>query len=427
MVDERARTDHVAILIKRKSSLQAPSARIKATHVSPSMVDRAVSSTMSASNTTPIVYALGSNGSGQLGIGHDQDVSIPRQVVFSPGSEPIAPIVQVAAGGNHTLLLTSDGQLFCAGDSSTGACGPSPAGQDASAGQQQQHVAYGVNLPLAADGTTPAPVRLIAATWEASVIVRADEHGRNTAVSAFGVGLKGELGQGQFIVRTAAVSRIKSFPPDGAEVVDLAACMGHVVAVLSNGEVYGWGNGRKGQLGTAVDGVADEPRRVEGVGFKVSRAVCGREFTCLFGSSESGEILVLGADKTGVISAAPATALGWKDVGASWGGVYILKQDGALVSWGRDDHGQLAPPKLPKLNQISIGSEHAVVSTEDGDVLSWGWGEHGNCGPKTENGDVKGRWNTIASKKYIPSGSEIVGIGAGCATSWISITIPSQP
>lgn len=379
---------------------------------------------MSASYTTPIVYALGSNGSGQLGIGHDQDVSIPRQVIFSPaGSEPTSPIVQVAAGGNHTLLLTQEGQLLCAGDSSTGACGPA-----ISTGEQQQHVAHPVSLPTAAvDQKTPVPVRLIAATWEASVIVQADEHGKNRIVSAFGVGIKGELGQGQFIVRTPAASRIKDFPPEEAEIVDLAACMGHVVAVLSNGEVYGWGNGRKGQLGTAVDGVADEPRRVEGVGFKVSRAVCGREFTCLLGAPESGELLVLGADKAGVRSAAPASALGWKDIGASWGGVYVLKQDGSLVSWGKDDHGQLAPPRLPKLSQISIGSEHAVVLTEDGDVLSWGWGEHGNCGPKTENNDVKGRWNTIASKKYIPSGSEVVGVGAGCATSWISITIPGQP
>lgn len=385
---------------------------------------------MSASNSTPVVYALGSNGSGQLGIGHDQDVSIPRQVVFSAGSEPTTPIVRVAAGGNHTLLLTSDGQLFRAGDSSTGACGPALTGQDASAAGQQQHIAQSVNLPKAADGAAAAaaaPVRHIAATWEASVIVQADEQGRSTVVSAFGVGMKGELGQGQFIVRTPSISRIKDFPPRDTEIVDLAACMGHVVAVLSNGDVYGWGNGRKGQLGTAVEGVADEPRRVEGVGFEVLRAVCGREFTCLFGSSESGEILVLGADKAGVRSAAPVTALGWKDVGASWGGVYILKQDGELVSWGRNDHGQLAPPELARLDRISIGSEHAVAITEDGDVLSWGWGEHGNCGPKTENGDVKGRWNTIASKKYIPSGSEIVGIGAGCATSWISITIPSQP
>ncbi|KAI3397563.1 hypothetical protein diail_10656 [Diaporthe ilicicola] len=377
---------------------------------------------MPASSTIPIVYALGSNGSGQLGIGHDQDVSIPRQVVFSPDSEPTKPIVKVAAGGNHTLLLTSDGQLYWAGDSSTGACGPVSTEHKAKAAQA---VAHRVDLPRADDGAA-APVKLIAATWEASIIVQADSHGRATAISAFGVGMKGELGQGPFIVRTPSISRLKDFPPRDTEVVDLAACMGHVVVVLSNGDVYGWGNGRKGQLGTAVDGVVDEPRKVEGVGFKVSRAVCGREFLCLFGSSEGGEILVLGADKAGVKSAAPTTALGWKDVGASWGGVYFLKQDGSLVSWGRNDHGQLAPPQLPRLDRVSIGSEHALVITDDGDVLAWGWGEHGNCGPKVENGDVKGRWNTIASKKYIPSGSELVGIGAGCATSWISIMIPSH-
>ncbi|ROW12855.1 hypothetical protein VMCG_00004 [Cytospora schulzeri] len=372
----------------------------------------------------PVVYAIGSNGSGQLGIGHDQDVSVPRQVLFRPGSEPSKPVVRVAAGGNHTLLLTSDGKLYWAGDSSTGACGPLSAEQKNKPGQ---FIAEEVALPDNEAGSTAAPVRHIAATWEASVVVQADEHGRNTIVSSFGVGMKGELGQGQFIVRTPSVSRVKDFPPPDTEVVGLTGCMSHVVAVLSNGEVYGWGNGRKGQLGTAVDGVAQGVRKIEGVDFRVSRAVCGREFTCLFGSVEGGELLVLGADKAGVKSSAPASAVGWKDVGASWGSAFILKEDGELVSWGRDDHGQLAPPGLPQLEHIAIGSEHVVAMTQDGDVLSWGWGEHGNCGPRVENGDVKGRWNVIASKKYLPPGSEITGIGAGCATSWISIEIPSQP
>lgn len=371
---------------------------------------------------TPVVYAIGSNGSGQLGIGHDQDVSVPRQVLFRPGSEPLKPVVRVAAGGNHTLLLTSDGKLYWAGDASTGACGPSPVEQKTGPGQ---FVAQEVTLPRG-EGGSAAPVRLVAATWEASVVVQADERGRNTIVSSFGAGMKGELGQGQFIVRTPSVSRIKDFPPPNTEIVDLAACMGHVVAVLSNGEVYGWGNGRKGQLGTSIDGVVQEARKIEGIDFKVSRAVCGREFTCLFGSADGGEILVLGADKAGVKSSAPATAMGWNSIGASWGSIFILKEDGQLVSWGRDDHGQLAPPGLPKLEHIAIGSEHVVAMSEDGDVLSWGWGEHGNCGPRVENGDVKGRWNVVASKKYLPPGSAITEIGAGCATSWISIEIPSQ-
>lgn len=341
---------------------------------------------------------------------------MPKQVLFHP-EPPSGQVKRVTAGGNHTLLLTDDGYLYWSGDSSSGACGPTSQ-QGASEPVFQQ-----VILPNSTGGT-PLPVKFTAATWEASVIVQADEHGRNNKVSSFGVGTKGELGQGQFIIRTSSISLIPNFPPQDTEVVDLAACMGHVVVVLNNGDVYSWGNGRKGQLGTPED-VIHEPRKITGVDFKVSRAICGREFTCLFGSKESGEALVLGSDKSGVKSAAPSTAQGWIDVGASWGSAYILKDDGTLFSWGRDDHGQLAPPNLPKLSKIAIGSEHAVVVTEAGDALSWGWGEHGNCGPKVENGDVKGRWNIIASTKFMPPGSKVTGIGAGCATSWVSISIPS--
>lgn len=379
---------------------------------------------MASDKTTHVLYALGSNGSGQLGIGHDQDVSIPRQVLFRPGSEPSSPVLRVAAGGNHTLFLTADGQVYWAGDSSTGACGTLTQDQKDLA---RKCIAQKVALPNDREGASAAPVKLIAATWESSVIVQSDARGQNTQISTFGAGTKGELGQGQFIIRTPTVSRIKDFPPPDTEIVDLAACMGHVVVVLSNGEVWGWGNGRKGQLGTSVDGVVHGPRRVEGVGFKAARAVCGREFTCLVGGQEGGQLLVLGADKAGVKSSAPEQVVDWKDVGASWGGVYVLKADGTLLNWGKDDHGQLAPPGLPKLKKMAVGSEHVVAMTGDGDVLSWGWGEHGNCGPQVENNDVKGRWNTVASKKYIPTGSDISAIGAGCATSWISIEIASQP
>lgn len=259
------------------------------------------------------------------------------------------------------------------------------------------------------------------------VQVLEDETGKETTiVSTFGAGQKGELAQGQFVVRSPIPSPITDFPPLGTAVVDLAACMAHCVVVLDNGEVWGWGSGRKGQLGTGVNGVAHEPVRVEGLGgLNAVRAVCGREFTAVFGSAESGEVVVLGADKAGVQSGAPERVLGWRDVGASWGGVYVLNGDGTLLSWGKDDHGQLAPPGLPKLAKMAVGSEHVVALTEDGDVISWGWGEHGNCGPQVENNDVKGRWNTIASSKYIPPGSTITAIGTGCATSWISIEMAS--
>ncbi|KAF8851148.1 RCC1/BLIP-II [Acephala macrosclerotiorum] len=359
-----------------------------------------------------ITYVIGSNGSGQLGIGHKEDVSVPKQVLFA--NDPNEPINQIKAGGNHTLLLCS-GTIYCSGDATTGACGVISGTSGSNCRFRQ--------LRLSSDDSTlnTTPTAFVAATWEASIIVRKDEYGRNTKVYTLGVGNKGELGQGEFIFRCAKALLIKDFPPDDLEVVDLAASVSHVVMVLSNGDVYGWGSGRKGQLGQP-EGIIHHPRKISLLDFEVVRAVCGREFTYLLGEPSRGQYAVLGSDKTGVKSSAPTDILDWKDVGASWGSIFVLKQDGTLLSWGRDDHGQLAPPGLPPLSKIAIGSEHGLGLTKDGEVLAWGWGEHGNCGPDTTDGDVKGKWNVIASSKYLPPECKISGIGAGCATSWICLS-----
>ena len=312
-------------------------------------------------------------------------------------------------------MLLSSGELFYSGDTTSGACGVF------SESENQVMDFRRIRLDTNETSTTNKPVSCFcAATWEATIIVQKDDGGKATKVYSFGIGNKGELGQGEMLFRSSKAQLIKDFPPDGLEVVDLAASVSHVIAVLDNGDVYGWGNGRKGQLGKP-DAVVHSPRKLEGVDFRVTRAVCGREFTHLLGERATGDHVVLGSDKCEIISSAPSLIPGWKDVGASWGSIFVLQDDGNLASWGRDDHGQLAPPKLPALSQIAIGSEHALGQTLDGRVLAWGWGEHGNCGPNTKDGDVKGTWNVIASSQYMPPSARISGIGAGCATSWVCI------
>lgn len=359
------------------------------------------------------IYAIGSNGSGQLGIGHKEDVSVPKPALF----HDISPekVTHVKGGGNHTLLLSS-GALYYAGDSSSGACGVT-SGPTSSASQFHK-----VNLALDDPPSSQQPsTRIFAASWESSFIVLEDETGKATRVYSFGTGNKGELGLGELIFKSAKAQLIKDFPPTGLEVVDLVASVSHVVAVLSSGDVYGWGSGRKGQLGDP-EGIVYVPRKITGVNFKVVRAVCGREFTYLVGEPGKGEHIILGPDKWNVRSSAPATVPGWKDVGASWGSIFVLNTDGKLLAWGRDDHGQLPAANMPSLSQIAVGSEHALGLTLDQEVLAWGWSEHGNCGPKTTNGYVKSRWNVIASSKYLLQGSKISSIGAGYATSWICVT-----
>lgn len=194
--------------------------------------------------------------------------------------------------------------------------------------------------------------------------------------------------------------------------------MAHVVAILDDGEVWAWGKGRKGQLGGAR-GDSWTPRRVDGVEFGVEGAVCGKDFTCLIGGPGEGEICLLGAegrDRFGLRAGAPGRAPGWKEVCASWGSVFVMRGDGRVVAWGRDDHGQLAPQDLPPVKSLAAGSEHCLALTSDGKVLAWGWGEHGNCGePTDEKGDVKGKWNEL------PLSGTVEGLFAGCATSFIAV------
>ncbi|KAK7751292.1 alpha tubulin suppressor [Diatrype stigma] len=400
------------------------------------------------------LFALGSNGSGQLGIGHKEDVSVPKPVLFDEHHNHPLPgaangngsddddIVKIAAGGNHTILVTKRGKAYWSGDPSTGACGIVVA---SAAVASTPPVFREVVLPKAgAEAETeteteplPGPVADVACTWDSSVFALRDAEGKATKVYSCGGG-GGGSGRAKEPIPSPLIEEIAGFPPPGSEIRHLAAGFRHVVAVLDNGDVYGWGHGRKGQLGVGTDtnpnpsdrGIVPRPTKIEGVGFPVARAVCCQHATCLIAEPGDGRVVVLGADKWGLRSAAPAAVPNWKAVAAGWGAVYVLRYDGVLEAWGRDDHGQLPPPGVPRIASVAAGSEHVVALTADtGEVISWGWGEHGNCGPQQTGGegetsgvgDVKGRWNTIASLRNLPEGSDITLIGAGCATSWIQI------
>lgn len=343
------------------------------------------------------IYALGSNGSGQLGIGHKEDVSTPESVKTKQNSPP-ADVKHIASGGNHTVVLYTNDVLLTAGDNSDGRCFRVADDETSALGG------------VASCDTLGSVVKHVAATWTATLL--ALEKG---VIWVCGSGNSGELGLGKGVTESRNGSLI-SFPPRGPKVVRLASCMGHVVAVLSNGEVWGWGKGRKGQLGEPAENCW-EPRKIEGIPFFATEAVCGKDFTCVFGPPSTGEVLVLGPssnDRFGVRTNAPRTVPGWRQVAASWGSIFVLVESGILISWGRDDHGQLPPPHLPRLKSIAAGSEHCLALTGSGTVLAWGWGEHGNCGQPTDSsGDVSQRWNELK----VPW--QPLSLFAGCATSFV--------
>ncbi len=345
-----------------------------------------------------MLYAFGSNGSGQLGLPDRIDRSEPDACVLPIYDESELPI-SIAAGGNHTLILLRSGKVLSAGSNEQG---------QRNKVSEAQHGFDLVRLELRE--AAPTVFKACSATWEASTLVT-----RDNALYTFGTGLKGELGQGQTITSSPACQI--DFPPVDTSIVDIASCMSHTVAILSTGEVYGWGNGRKGQLGQPT-GIVWSPRKIKDIPFFAIRAVCGRDFTYIVGAPETGQHLIMGPDRWNIRSSAPDHVRGWKDVRASWGTIFVLFRDGTLKSWGRGDQGQIPASDLPKLDSIAAGSEHCLALSAQGDILAWGWGEHGNCGPLVEAGGApKHTWHKVKLNDDLQS--HILGIGAGCATSWV--------
>lgn len=348
-----------------------------------------------------MLRSFGSNGRGQLSLAHTADVHTPSPCILPADARPLS----IVAGGNHTLLLTASGDLFACGDNTHNQC-VVPA-------VPAVHSFSCVPLPPGSTEWT-----LAAAGWDFSVLVS------DTAVFVSGHGTKGELGLGA-AVSAAACQRLVGFPPAATSVRRISSCVAHTVAVLSDGSVYGWGAGRKGQLGTPQDAVVAVPRRVP-VDWDVEWAVCGREFTLVVERVRDPRArrrtCVLGGDRYGVREAL-GTWLdpGVEDVQAGWNAVYVLYSGGRLVGFGRNDRGQLPPPGLGPVERFAAGSEH-VVAVVGGRLVAWGWGEHGNCGRGREEpggGDVVG----VAAEVEVPGAGagagQIGAVGAGCATSWV--------
>ncbi|KAI5797247.1 regulator of chromosome condensation 1/beta-lactamase-inhibitor protein II, partial [Pyronema domesticum] len=340
-----------------------------------------------------MLFSFGSNGGGQLSLGHTEDTHIPHRCKIPP-SFPSVPPKQIVAGGNHTLLLFPCGTLFVTGSNIYGQCG--------------LRVSEGTTFTSFQLIPPPAETKwkLVSAGWDFSVLVAEDG-----GVYVCGMGSKGELGLGEGVTQTE-LRQVWQWSPE-SKVMDIASGMSHTIAILEDGSVYGWGAARKGQLGPGDEKVVNMPKKTK-VDFKAAKAVCGREFSFVIsGDGERHE--VFGGDRFGIKSEMPGQGAlkGWKSVGSCWGSVVVLMKDGSIKAWGRNDKGQLLPEGLKDVRSLAIGSEHGVAVAGD-KLVAWGWGEHGNCGNEG-GGDVKGEVHEV----QVDGEGELVMVGAGCATSWV--------
>lgn len=348
-----------------------------------------------------MLYALGSNGAGQLGLGHDEDVSEPTPIAATDGAATWQ-VSQLAAGGNHTVLLCNDGKVRATGCNEDGRC----CGYEARSLNRFVEVV----LPLDTHGQF-IRVKQVAACWSSTTILC-----EGGALYSCGTGNSGELGLGPGVVNAPDLRCLPDFAPHGEKVVALASSMAHIVAIMSNGEVYGWGRGRQGQIGEPAEDVW-WPRRVEHIGFRAMAVACGKDFTMIAGGLARPTFAVLGCkknDRFGIRTGSKLSINDCKSIVASWGSIFILDNAGSITAWGRDDHGQLPHAGISDVEAVAAGSEHGLALTRAGKVLAWGWGEHGNCGlPIDDSGDVKSSSNELNIRRLVSR------VFAGCATSFL--------
>ena len=360
------------------------------------------------------LLALGSNGSGQLGIGHRSDTAIPQLCKFDEkdikNTGEGDRILKVVAGGNHTLVLFQSGAVFAAGSNEAGQC-DLPL-QDAQTSIFKRLMVHDLHHADPASGE-PKIVD-ISATWEASFLL--DSKGR---IFSFGTGSRGELGRGDYLTTSNHFSPpAHAFYSEHSKFIKLRSGMRHTVAIAEDGEVYGWGSCRKGELGPDLERQKEvrSPEKLS-IHSRCQEAALGRSFTILSGTAGYE---IFGQDQA-LHNLEELNNPSLKTIHAGWTTAYTLVNQ-RVKAFGSNTRGQHPSDNLPDLSKLAAGSEHCLGLTSTGQVVAWGWSEHGNCGEPTDpRGNVAGKSNTLAIP--LDEDEAVIDVAAGCATSFIVVGV----
>jgi alpha-tubulin suppressor-like RCC1 family protein len=256
------------------------------------------------------VVAWGNNNSGQLGNGEEAASNVPEPVcavgATSPCSEEsqqLKEAIAIAAGGQHSLALLSNGTVVAWGNNSAGQLGDGTSKES--------------NVPVEVTGLTD--VVAIAAGARHSLAQL-----KGGTVVAWGENSYGALGDGTGtgpeICGTSNPCSKKPVAVTGLSgVTAISAGMHHSLARLSNATVKAWGSNENGQLG---DGTSAGPEAcVHGACSTTPVAVCSGSHP---GPCPEGSLL----------NAVSAIAAGGRHSLA-------LLSDGTVKDWGENGSGQL--------------------------------------------------------------------------------------
>lgn len=340
-----------------------------------------------------LVYSCGSNGNGQLGLEHENDVATP-EIAFQSS----LPLKSISCGGNHTALLMENGDVY----------------QTGLVNGRKTH-----KFEL-----THKDISGVVAGWDCT--------------------LK--------ITRTGAVynnddTKIWQGPSD---VKFTIANLDSFIVGYDSGQAVCSGNNKKGQLlgddvgGKTVEGFQELTfNELPFSNVTLVKCCLGRDFSLFVLSDGTSQYLAmrgksdryglleklqtmvgsgalrgeLGVNKTRWFKIAPdVTVVALKSMWSSVHLQYTRGNETRFCSVGNNVYRQLLQ-RAEHVWDFQVGTEHGVTVSENRkEAHAWGWGEHGNCGVQgIDNCGELTLLYTCAADETIQQ------VYAGYASTWIVV------
>lgn len=240
-------------------------------------------------------------------------------------------------------------------------------------------------------------------------------------VYAFGSNDWGQLGDGSTVRKSIPVA-VSGLPEPA---IAIAAGSYHSLALTESGDVYAWGEGGSGALGTGSFASELTAVRVGSLPAPVTQIAAGGNRS--FAITDGGDLYAWGQGPLGNgdsnQSANPVRveiSSSVIQVAAGHGHTLALTMDGRVFAWGWNGSGEVgvgdtasyfAPVELATLTEpiawVGAGGEFSLALTTSGQLYSWGANHSGQLGDGTSTNQTL--------PKIIDLASPVVTVAAGGA------------
>ncbi|MFY7728675.1 MAG: RCC1-like domain-containing protein, partial [Flavobacterium sp.] len=329
--------------------------------------------------TDGTIYGTGSNSSGQLGDGTTSSKSILTLMINSTGKTPS----QIACGSSHTIVLMTDGTIYGTGSNGSGQLGDGTT--------TSKNILTLMTMPT---GKTPSQ---IACGDNHTIVLMTDG-------TIYGTGSNGSGQLGDGTTTSKNILTLMTMPT-GKTPSQIACGSSHTIVLMTDGTIYGAGFNTSGQLG---DGTTTSKRilteMINTTGKTPSRIACGSSHTIVL--MTDGTIYGTGLNGSGQLGDGTNTnksnltlmtnSTGKTPLRIACGSSYtiVLMTDGTIYGTGSNSSGQLGDGTTTNKNiltlmnnstgktpsQIACGSSHTIVLMTDGTIYGTGNNGSGQLG-----------------------------------------------